>query len=208
MQQINLGRPKDLKKRQAILDAAKILFLEQGYDKSSMDAIAQKAGVSKLTLYSHFRDKSQLFSAAIEMVCEQCLPKQYYEFDQTSNIQHLLQQLATAFLSMLYSPEAIKLTLLMSGLVSSNIDVVHLFYHAGPERTRQNMHAFFQKLQEQHLLNIDDSLQCTDLFLALLTDCHYDRVIWQVLESPTAEQIQTMAAQRVALFLRVYPVQC
>ncbi|HWR81629.1 MAG TPA: helix-turn-helix domain-containing protein, partial [Pseudomonas sp.] len=39
------GRPKDPAKREAILDAAKRLFLQKGYDGSSMDAIAAEAGV-------------------------------------------------------------------------------------------------------------------------------------------------------------------
>ena len=46
------GRPKDLAKRRAILDAAKILFLSKGYANTSMDAVATEAGVSKLTVYS------------------------------------------------------------------------------------------------------------------------------------------------------------
>ena len=44
-------------KRQAILDAAKSLFLTHGYANTSMDAVATLAGVSKLTVYSHFTDK-------------------------------------------------------------------------------------------------------------------------------------------------------
>ena len=59
------GRPKDLAKRAAILEAAKQLFLEQGYQGVSMDQIAATAGVSKLTVYSHFGDKETLFAATI-----------------------------------------------------------------------------------------------------------------------------------------------
>lgn len=59
------GRPKDLAKRQAILDAAKRLFVSMGYASTSMDAVATEAGVSKLTVYSHFNDKETLFSAEI-----------------------------------------------------------------------------------------------------------------------------------------------
>ena len=58
------GRPKDLEKRAAILQAAKQLFTTQGFDGTSMDAIAGLAGVSKLTVYSHYRDKERLFVAA------------------------------------------------------------------------------------------------------------------------------------------------
>ncbi|AIL08763.1 TetR/AcrR family transcriptional regulator [Stenotrophomonas maltophilia] len=73
------GRPKDLGKRAAILEAAKVLFIEQGYTGVSMDAIAAQAGVSKLTVYSHFGDKETLFSEAVQSKCiafRSCLPEQ------------------------------------------------------------------------------------------------------------------------------------
>ena len=73
------GRPKDLAKRQAILDAAKILFLSNGYASTSMDAVAAEAGVSKLTVYSHFNDKETLFSAAVMAKCEEQLPTLFFE---------------------------------------------------------------------------------------------------------------------------------
>ncbi|WP_019074046.1 TetR/AcrR family transcriptional regulator [Streptomyces hokutonensis] len=52
-------------KRAPILDAAVGLFLELGFDQTSMDAVAAKAGVSKTTVYAHFGDKLELFRAVI-----------------------------------------------------------------------------------------------------------------------------------------------
>ena len=74
-----LGRPKDLAKRQSILDAAKTLFLTKGYANTSMDAVAGLAGVSKLTVYSHFTDKETLFSSAIMSKCTEQLPVLFFE---------------------------------------------------------------------------------------------------------------------------------
>ena len=61
----NSGRPKDLEKRQRILEAAKNIFLKQGYHHAVMNQIAQMAGVTKLTVYNHFQDKANLFVCAI-----------------------------------------------------------------------------------------------------------------------------------------------
>jgi len=60
------GRPKDLEKRAAILEAAKTLFLSRGFGATSMDAVAAGAGVSKLTVYNHFSDKDTLFLEAVK----------------------------------------------------------------------------------------------------------------------------------------------
>jgi methylphosphotriester-DNA--protein-cysteine methyltransferase len=54
------GRPKSDSKRRAIVEAAKQLFLAQGYEHTSLENIAAAANVSKPTLYGHFRDKDDL----------------------------------------------------------------------------------------------------------------------------------------------------
>jgi TetR/AcrR family transcriptional repressor of mexJK operon len=55
--------PRPSRKRTAILDAAADLFLEQGYARASMDAVAARARVSKQTVYAHFGTKEALFLA-------------------------------------------------------------------------------------------------------------------------------------------------
>ncbi|MGX6446491.1 TetR/AcrR family transcriptional regulator [Patulibacter sp. S7RM1-6] len=52
-------------KRRTVLAAARDLFVSQGVDRVSMDAVAARAGVSKATVYSHFGDKQRLFRAIL-----------------------------------------------------------------------------------------------------------------------------------------------
>ncbi|QKW54762.1 TetR/AcrR family transcriptional regulator [Streptomyces buecherae] len=63
-----VGRPAGrlAAKREAILQAAVAIFLREGYDRASVDAIAEEAGVSKQTIYNHFGGKERLFLAAVE----------------------------------------------------------------------------------------------------------------------------------------------
>lgn len=60
-----MSRPKSSKKYEAILKAAKSLFLKHGFADVSMDKIRDKANVSKNTIYNHFKDKEALFKAVI-----------------------------------------------------------------------------------------------------------------------------------------------
>ena len=53
-------------KLQAILDAASALFLERGIAATTMESVAERASVSKMTVYGHFRDKPSLLSAVFE----------------------------------------------------------------------------------------------------------------------------------------------
>ena len=49
-----------------ILRAATRVFAEQGYQTATMDAIADRAGIGKGTLYEYFRDKQDLFFAVFD----------------------------------------------------------------------------------------------------------------------------------------------
>jgi AcrR family transcriptional regulator len=63
------GRPRaseSAERRQAVLDAAYAVLAEQGYERTSMLAVAQRAGASKETLYSWFGGKAGLFAAVIQ----------------------------------------------------------------------------------------------------------------------------------------------
>ncbi len=63
--------PRSLEKAEQILRGALPEFLKYGYERTSMDKVAQAAGVSKQTLYSHFCDKDGLFTALVKrMACE------------------------------------------------------------------------------------------------------------------------------------------
>ena len=87
-----LGRPKDPAKRAAILASAKQLFAEHGFDGVSMDQIAQAAGVSKLTVYSHFGDKETLVGDVVHRVCESLMPDALFVADPSAPLRAQLQR--------------------------------------------------------------------------------------------------------------------
>jgi TetR/AcrR family transcriptional repressor of mexJK operon len=57
-------------KRQAIVRAARRVFLAHGYTHAAVDAIAAEAGVSKQTVYNHFGDKEHLFRTVMQDTLE------------------------------------------------------------------------------------------------------------------------------------------
>jgi AcrR family transcriptional regulator len=61
-----LGRPRSAEVDQAILDATLALFADRGYDGLTIEAVADKAGVAKSTIYRRYTDKAELLLAAIE----------------------------------------------------------------------------------------------------------------------------------------------
>lgn len=59
------GRPFDSQKMEAIISTAQRLFAESGFERTTIDAIAEMSGVTKMTIYSHFKSKEELFGATI-----------------------------------------------------------------------------------------------------------------------------------------------
>src|SRR5436190_19792987 len=58
---------QDSQKRQQILDGARKVFLEHGFDGASMNDIVKAAGVSKGTIYAYFPSKEKLFEKLVSM---------------------------------------------------------------------------------------------------------------------------------------------
>ena len=56
-------------KRRAILDAARPVFLRDGWSGATLDRVAAESGISKMTVYRHFRTKEQLFEALVTAMC-------------------------------------------------------------------------------------------------------------------------------------------
>jgi len=63
------------RKHQAIARAALTLFASDGYERTSVDAIAAEAGVSKRTVYSHYGDKETLFLSVVRDTYEVMLAR-------------------------------------------------------------------------------------------------------------------------------------
>ncbi|MFI8747277.1 TetR/AcrR family transcriptional regulator [Pseudomonas sp. NPDC077186] len=198
------GRPKDPAKRQAILEAAKTLFLRHGYDGSSMDAIAAEAGVSKLTVYSHFTDKERLFSAAVKAKCEEQLPELLFELPAGVPIETVLLSIGRGFHALVSSRESVELHRMMVSLASQDPKLALMFYQAGPQRVLQEMEALLRKANANGLLQIADPLGAADQFFSLVKGGAHFRLLIGCCAPLEGEAAERHVREAVGLFLRAY----
>ncbi|QKW11918.1 TetR/AcrR family transcriptional regulator [Verrucosispora sp. NA02020] len=75
-------RERAAAKRKAVLAAARELFVRQGVDRVSMDAVAAEAKVSKATVYDYFGDKRRLFLAILADASDSLLASAHHAFDE------------------------------------------------------------------------------------------------------------------------------
>jgi TetR/AcrR family transcriptional regulator of autoinduction and epiphytic fitness len=92
------------KKHESILKAAMEAFSEEGYDKISMDRIADRAGASKRTVYNHFPSKDDLFQAVIAKFAEEMDSLKQIRYDPARSLEEQLSDFADAQLALVNSP--------------------------------------------------------------------------------------------------------
>ncbi|MCJ8170036.1 TetR/AcrR family transcriptional regulator [Atopomonas sediminilitoris] len=198
------GRPKDLEKKQAVLDAAKSLFLSQGYDATSMDAIAQAAGVSKLTLYSHFSDKDNLFSQSVRSHCEAQMPSELFRLKPDQDIAEQLGSIAKALVALIYDPEAVALHRLIIAASQKDNRLAHLFFDAGPKRMLGELNSLLRAACDAGYLVIPDTEQAADEFFCLVKGLRHMRILTGCSEVPASLHELTHLESALALFLKAY----
>src|ERR1051326_8499598 len=135
------GRPKDLDKRAAIMRAAKELFSRHGLSGVSMEAIAKRADVSKLTLYSHFRDKEELFQTAVAEKCQEHTPPDFFDAHTPLPLRARLRTIGRGFVALVMSREALNLYRMMAAQAGGGSRLGKLFFAAGPERNLERFSA-------------------------------------------------------------------
>jgi AcrR family transcriptional regulator len=106
------------RRRPQVLDAALELFLERGYEGTSMDAVARAAGVTKPVVYACFAGKEELFRALLRREEERILAEIQAAFDGSdlSDPEGTLVEGFTGFLrAVATSPEVYRLIFLGEG---------------------------------------------------------------------------------------------
>lgn len=198
------GRPKDMSKRAAILEVAKRLFVANGFDRVSMDQIAAEAGVSKLTVYSHFGDKDSLFSAAIRAKCEGQMPETLFQA-QEGPLRDRLTEIAHAFFGLVASEDALSMHRMMTIPDACDPHVRDLFWQAGPQRVKDAIAEFFTHCRDRGELDIDDFERAASQFLSLIKgDLHMRLLCWMCATPPTEADTRAHIDATVELFLRAY----
>lgn len=201
------GRPKDMEKRAAILVAAKALFIRNAFAGTSMDAIAADAGVSKLTVYSHFGDKDNLFREVIRSRIEDLLPEETYTFDPQTDIRDTLLRVALIHAHLDCNAETVgTFRAILSDCRQGNPRYGKLIWEEGATRTHGLMERLLQQAVDAGQLDLDDVARASMQFLSLIKGNLMMRQMFGCAECPEshAAEIESNARAGVDMFLRAY----
>ena len=101
--QNNIGKNRETKRQQILKGAVKV-FTENGFDASSMDKIAEVAGVSKITVYKHFQSKENLFQEIVSDFLRQSDEKKPLEYSKIRPLKEQIWDFASAELYWVSDP--------------------------------------------------------------------------------------------------------
>ena len=199
-----VGRPKDMEKRAAILQAASRLILDLGFERATVDAIAAAAGVSKLTVYSHFADKEGLFVALIGAKCDEHFEAREFVELAPLGPREALTRIASAFLALMYHPDVIALHRVLMTAASAETHMNEAFWRAGPAPLLAELARLLARFDTAGQLDVTHGARAADQFLSMLKGSDHLRVLLGVGETPSAATLAALAAETVTMFLRAY----
>jgi AcrR family transcriptional regulator len=198
------GRPRDPERLRRILEAARSHFNSQGLERANVDAIAADAGVSKMTIYSHFASKEGLFEAVIRDRTDRVMGGlSGVEALDPQQPREALLAIGAQFLALAREEDTLGQFRLIYGAAAVQPGACQAFYRQGADRLIGDLATYLRRADAQGTLNIRRPRQAADLFLAMfLGDGHIRGLM--MLDMPDAREDRALLREAVRVFMAAY----
>ena len=194
---------EETSKRRQILDGARKVFMDLGFDGASMGEIARAAGVSKGTLYVYFADKSRLFAAIVE---EEKLEhgKTAFNFDPTRDIDTTLPEFGRAYVAVLCRPGGGSAIRTVMAIAERMPELGSEFYTHVIAHTVDGFATYLEARGALGELKIDDYHLAAWQFMQMCQATLFQAFIFQAKPAPSPEQIATVVDSATQVFFAAY----
>ncbi len=191
------------RKKAAIIDAAIDLFQKNGFQGTSMDAIAQLAQVSKRTVYNHFPSKQELFEHIAQTVWETANQATVACFELDKPIEPQLMTLALQELALVGDESFLRLSrVLMAEFIHEPAMAQAILARFSKEES--SLTQWMQQAKNHKQLNIEDAEQAGGQFHSLIKAQAFWPQIMFGQESIPKPQHTLFSEQVCTMFLAVY----
>jgi AcrR family transcriptional regulator len=189
--------------RAKLLEAALRVISRNGYERATVDAIAEAAGVSKGAFYGHFPSKEAAFSTLMQERCEQKRAdlRRVVESDQAEGHSALAVGFAQGFAGVLEDPDWVRVFIEHARFAQVNADAARI--HAAEYAAIADLIAeLVERSRDRGLVQFEGDLRP----LARVMIAVVDGFALQALIDPEAVQQQEVAARVAELFARALGV--
>jgi AcrR family transcriptional regulator len=195
------GRCSLPERRRALLDAARDVFLERGYANATIDAVVERAGGSKATVYDLFENKEGLLAALVAEATEE-LSELVKKYQMDGRIEDDLRDFGRHYLDILLRPERLALFRLVIGESGRVPEVGDIFYRAGPRAIFQRVADMLRTAAAHGQIKITDAEATAHFFIDALRGHIHMQVLLNPTRRPTPQEIERHVDFVVETFLR------
>lgn len=195
------------RKRRDIVDAAVALFLEHGYEGTSMDQVAARATVSKQTVYKQFKDKESLFAEVVLGLADTAqsfIDLVHTLLAEPDDVERALKQLARDYLSTVMQPQVLRLRRLLIGEAARFPQLGGSYYERVAQRTMDSIAGAFEHLASLGKLQLTDPALAAQHFAFLVLAAPLDRALICGDGQFTNSELDRLADEAVRVFLAAY----
>lgn len=197
------GRPPDPTKDEAILESARACFFDDGFGATTIERVAARAGVSKVTVYKRFEDKDALFEAVVrhEMAkMEQAF--QSWPFQDGSLVERL-NAYGSILLRFLFSTEHMLLDRMLAHDLKHSPEMARRFFDAGPGACRARLAQMLDEAAKRGEIEIDDPLLASADLFSLWKGFIDKELDFKVLQPVSGENIDARVQRGTRLFMKM-----
>jgi len=167
-----VGRPTPAQQEQRheeLLSAALDIFLENGFEQTTVEEIATQVGMSKRTVYARYEDKGALFKAAVRRAIEQyTVPREALEPLISDDLEETLASIARLRIANMTRPAAIKLQRILSAQSYRFPELFNAAFEEGTGPTVGFLSALFVRYSAQGEINVTEPQRAATAFLSLV----------------------------------------
>jgi TetR/AcrR family transcriptional repressor of mexJK operon len=198
---------RSARKRQAIMEAARAAFLQNGYLGTNMDQIATAAGVSKQTVYKHFSDKERLFTEIIYetmgRVIDELVRGATLAEEESEDVERDLVALARRLIASIWHPEVLRLRRLVIGEAGRFPHLGEAYFEQGFERGIAAVATSLDQLAAAGRLHVDESQLAAQHLAGLILWVPLNRAMFTGDDEPPPD-LDRFATAGVRAFLTGY----
>ncbi len=199
---------EDPAKREQILAGAKRIFMQKGFDATSMNEVTREAGVSKGTIYVYFTNKEELFAALISSERDRILKLGRSMLEKSRPLEEALCEYGVAMVTGITSEYTIRAMRSVIGVFDRMPKLARTFFEATPDNGLTVLKAYLDWQVQAGRLQIDDTECAGHQFFALCTGGIFKQRLFGKIETqPSPEYIRDLVTRAVEAFLRIYPVK-
>jgi AcrR family transcriptional regulator len=196
----------DSSKRRQILDGARKVFMDLGFDGASMGEIARAAGVSKGTLYVYFSDKSRLFEAIVEQ--ESLEQGQIaFNFDPARDVATTLHEFGEAYIALICRPGGASAIRTVIAIAERMPELGRRYYECVLDRTINRLATYLDVHVAAGELVVEDRQLAASQFLMMCQASLFLPYLFQAAPAPAPERISRVIDSAIRMFLAAYRPQ-